>query len=167
MRFNILKVISVVAILGLAACSPPNVHHAVKHQTTVREYHEHRKNDDGSISLIFWYILFSGPDTYYSSSSTPVTNYSSLSFSRVPGNSLPQEVEERLETAEQVGEDKQLSAQEEPATVQENEDTTQSQIEAMENEGGPSAPESSTSTESSSSSSDSGSSGGGDSGGGD
>lgn len=172
---------SAVVVLAacLSACAPEQHKHIhVKHNSLVKEYREHRKDDAGDISYIYWYILYDGNSTYYYRSETPVvyTNLSTTPFTRSPGAGLPKEVQDEVEQSEPVN-DIALDAEIEPTVVADTD--TSVQEDAMTNEGGPSTSEStsesssssssstsesSSSSDSSSASSDSG--GGGDGGGG-
>jgi uncharacterized membrane protein YgcG len=130
---------------------------------------------DANNAWLYYYLILNSSNrpVYYVSSSTPIIDFRTVTFTKV-GEKLPSELEEAVENGEQLG-NVRMEPEEEPTEVEAEMDTTQEQIEAMESQGGPAAPESeaegstsdSSSTSESSSSSDSGSSsGGGDSGGG-
>jgi hypothetical protein len=174
---KILKVISVALVIALvAACEPaPRQHHQVQKQNV--KVHQYRSHVDGSNDWLYWYVIYlnssnSTQSTYYYSSPTPVSNFSSVNFTR-GGSSLPKEVEQQIEKAEQLPET-ELATEAQPAEIaQEVEQVAETeaaqldaQQDAMTNEGGPDPTPADTSESVSSDTSSSSDSGSSDSGGG-
>jgi len=128
----------------------------------VKEYRVQQSDN----SWMYWYVLYSSMDhqtsVYYYRSSTPLTSYSSASFTRAAGNQLPDEVASEVGRGQEVGE-QQLNEQELPGSVEQDVAAQQeaySEYEATQNaaDSESSAPPSDSSPSSDSSSSDSSSS---------
>lgn len=157
----------------VSGCANPDSTPHLKIQTEradVREYRSHH----GDVYW-YWYFLYTdstnvASPSYYFRSSTPVTNYSSVVFRLIPAGQLPQDAKETLETGQLIKEESIKVEDGQIPDEMKEEIETEAQENVMTNEGGPPAPEETSSapveSSSSSSSSDSGSSGG-DSGGGD
>lgn len=164
---NTIKILTVVTMLSLLGCTAHSNH---KHWVTDTAVHEYSRQGPDN-TWIYWYVIWAnsntiGSNTYYYTSSTPVTNFSSVPFTKsVNGQTLPEDVQDEINSSTEVSQ-RILAPTEEPADVREElthdeADTTDAQQDAMTNEGGP-APaetESAPSSDSGSSSSDSGSSG--------
>lgn len=142
-----MKLLATLALISfcLVGCGQPQHHqHAYTIHHPVQEHTYRHQQTDGS--WIYYYILFypNGNVYYYYSSTTEVTNFASVNFTRSVG-SLPKEVSEEVEQAEQVSE-QEVPAADQPESVQA--DTTESQMSDMTSEGGISSTESSTPTDS-------------------
>jgi len=118
-------------------------------------------NSDPSDDWIYWYLIMSdsyGNSCYYYSSSTPITNYSTISWTK--SADVPYAISSSNPKAEEVEE-----LGEEEVLVDELGEEMQAEVESESND--QSESESSDSDSDGGSDSDSGSDGGGDSGGGD
>jgi hypothetical protein len=167
----VLKFLSFAALsIFFTGCAPDNHHrHHVESPVLMHEYRQHQPDN----SWLYWYIIWgnsnSNTNTYYYSSSTPVRDFSSVSFTRsANGRDLPEDVKDQIDKAESVAEEV-LTPEEQPSDVKEElaqeQDTTEAQQDAMTNEGGPPPAEVETESSSPSSDSSSGDSGGSDGGG--
>jgi hypothetical protein len=176
-----------VACTALSACQPDPQPHSGHHTKQITLHHglnvavfrahvaeaaasrDDSRDADYRNDWIYYYLILdsSNRPVYYASSSTPISDFRSASFTKMD-EKLPAEIEEAVENGEHL-ETQQMEPAQEPAEVQAELDTTQQQIEVMENEGGPPAPEVSAGESATvePAPSDSGNSGGGDSGGGD
>lgn len=163
---NAFKIVIAVALLAfLGACSPSPGQHAT---TRVQEYYH---QNDGS-ELLYWYIIYSTlgntTNTYYYSSPTRVSDWSSVTPTRVVGDQLPPEIQEVVSEGEALS-STQLSDNQEPAVVEQDQSAleaqyaeyaeTQGQIDAASDASESAAPADTSSD--SSSSSDAGDAGGG------
>lgn len=143
-------IISLFIVFSMLSCDTSNGH---SQHCKIQQY---QTGSDATNDLLFWYLIMNNQTHtyYYYSSPTPITNFSSISWSQ--SNTMPTELDNMQPTAEI----------EEPLTELPNEievemetNTEQGQTESTENSSNESGSESS----SESSSGDSG--GGGDSGG--
>lgn len=151
MKSNLIN--SLVAAAFLLGCGTPQKHHKKKHPEKVAVHSWKVKNSNAELNnnqdddWLFWYIIYTnnlnttnpGCPCYSYSSPTPVTNFSSLQFSKV--EQLPQEVQNQPE--EQVQEVEPTDVPEEvETTVDENFDTNDSNEPDAAQEGGESGSES-------------------------
>lgn len=197
-RIKASMVLGLVMLIGLAACQPAKErlaqhkkHHSAE-EWTLHSYRFHPANDDGT--WVYYYMLSdpyacsscnnsssTRPDPsrsaslYYYRSTTPVTDFRSVPFTRATSGA-PKEMQDELKSAKDLEEEeKELPAEEEPQSVGEQEAAAndesfgpESEASATEGTAATESGDSNTASETpaAESSSDSGASGG-DSGGGD
>jgi len=101
------KLLLIICLFAVTLSSCDKRH--TKHNVT--SYKEHRINDAGLEELIYWYVILSDNNTYYYySSPTPVSNYSSISWSKSSENPLSNVSESELDKlAEETVTEQELS----------------------------------------------------------
>lgn len=149
---KILLILAVSTAILFGGCAPKKNKHVVVHNYKVQE-----KNDNDVLVDVLYYVINNSNGCYYTSSPTPITNFSSVSWTSSKTIQAQLEEENAQELGEQEIETEQLSQEIQTEVEQNAESFEDSQADA----------ESAESDSNSDSGSDSGSDGGGDSGGGD
>jgi hypothetical protein len=137
MRNYVLVTILAAVALAVGACDAPppghhrgHLHEAPAHALHVQSYREKRAEPrhgsvdtfDPTFYYVYWYVINDtdrARTSYYYESRTPVTNFSSVTFTRSAGG-LPKNVQEELEQAEKT-EEVELEPAQEPAQIEADE----------------------------------------------
>jgi hypothetical protein len=91
--------LAVLLLVTFGSCEIKTAHH--------KKYkiHRYRQHQSGS-SDVYWYFIWSGNNTYYYNSPTPVTSFTSVMFT--PTQTLPVKLEELEEEGTQVVDETEL-----------------------------------------------------------
>lgn len=117
---TIFTLIALLAVLILSSCENNKLSHIKVHT-----YQVDTSEDDEIDDIIFWYLInMNNGSCYYTTSSTPITNFSGVNWTQ--SEKTPEELEGLQETEVQEVEVNELDAE-----IQEEIDTTPEDFEGM------------------------------------
>lgn len=98
------KILFLLSVLCLSLVMTTSCEHKKPTHVKVHIYKQESSvvDDDFSNDLIYWYVIFNGNGCYYTSTTTPITNYSSINWST--SSSVPYAISDKNPNANQLEE---------------------------------------------------------------